>query len=354
MVNVTAAERTAARPEPGGSGIPNRMELDLREWFGKRTFHYSQFEPISALREAKERLGTSVSVCIPARNEAATIGRVVRVLRRGLVDRSGLVDELVVMDGASSDDTAAIARSEGATVYSEDDVLPEAGPGRGKGEGMWKSLHVCHGDIICWVDADIRNIHPRFVYGLLGPLLADDTIQYVKAFYERPIRNGKVTRPTGGGRVTELLARPVLNLFWPHLAGIVQPLSGEYAGRREVLEQLRFSSGYGVELGLLVDIANRCGMDAIAQIDLEVRVHRNQDIQALSRMSFGILQTALTRLREEGRMSSDAYSTTLYQFSNGLREYDMQAHQLVSRERPPIATVDGYRRRREAVMAGKR
>src|SRR6266508_1159347 len=295
------------------------MELDLREWFGKRTFHYSQFEPITALRDAKERLGTSISVCIPARNEEATIGRVVRVLRRALVDRSSLVDEIVVMDGGSSDDTAAIARAEGATVHSEDDVLREAGPGRGKGEGMWKSLYACHGDIICWVDADIQNIHP-----------------------------------SGGGRVTELLARPVINLFWPDLAGLVQPLSGEYAGRREVLEQVRFSSGYGVELGLLVDIAKRCGLDGIAQVDLEVRVHRNQDVQALSRMSFGILQTALTRLREEGRMSRDSFSTTLYQFTNGLRDYDMQPHQIVSVERPPIATVDGYRRRREAVLAGRR
>jgi glucosyl-3-phosphoglycerate synthase len=330
------------------------MDFDLREWFGKRTFHYSQFEPISALREAKQRLGTTVSVCIPARNEAPTIGRVVRVLRRALVDRSGLVDEIVVIDGASGDDTAAIARAEGAIVYSEDEVLPEAGPGRGKGEGMWKSLHVCNGDIICWVDADIQNIHPRFVYGLLGPLLADESVQYVKAFYERPLRERKVSQPSGGGRVTELLARPVLNLFWPELAGIMQPLSGEYAGRRELLEQVRFSSGYGVELGLLVDIARRCGLDGIAQVDLEVRVHRNQDMQALSRMSFGILQTALTRLREEGRMLPDSYSTTLYQFTNGLREYDMRPHQIVSAERPPIATVDGYRRRREAVLAGRR
>src|SRR5262245_3772231 len=169
-----------ARRNRKGDRISYRMELDLREWFGKRTFHYSQFEPISALRDAKDRLGTSVSVCIPARNEAATIGRVVRVLRRALVGKSGLVDEIVVIDGDSSDDTAAIARAEGAIVYSEHEVLPETGPGRGKGEGLWKSLHVCHGDIICWVDADIQNIHPRFVYGLIGPLLADESIQYVK------------------------------------------------------------------------------------------------------------------------------------------------------------------------------
>jgi glucosyl-3-phosphoglycerate synthase len=154
--------------------------------------------------------------------------------------------------------------------------------------------------------------------------------------------------------VTELVARPMLNLFWPSLAGIVQPLSGEYAGRREVLEQVPFSSGYGVELGLLIDIATRCGLDGIAQVDLEQRIHRNQDVQALSRMSFGILQTALTRLQEEGRMPPGSYSTMLYQFSNGLREYNMQPHQITTLERPPIATVDGYRRRREAVLAGRR
>jgi glucosyl-3-phosphoglycerate synthase len=327
--------------------------LEVWEWFGKRTFHYSQFEPISKLRAARERLGTTVSVVIPARNEAATIGRIVRVLRKALLDRSRLVDELLVMDGGSSDDTAAIARSEGATVCAEDEVLPETGPGTGKGEGLWKSLHVSQGDIICWVDADIRNIHPRFVYGLIGPLLADPQISYVKAFYERPIRERNVMRPSGGGRVTELLARPMLNLFWPSLAGLVQPLSGEYAGRREVLEQVPFSSGYGVELGLLIDIAARFGLDAIAQVDLECRIHRNQDTQALSRMSFGILQAALMRLNMEGRASPGPYPTTLYQFTNLLREYHMQPHQITTLDRPPIATVDGYRRRREAVLAGR-
>ncbi|HZD01360.1 MAG TPA: glucosyl-3-phosphoglycerate synthase [Actinomycetes bacterium] len=323
------------------------------EWFGERTFHYNQFEPLSKLRQARERLGATVSVAIPARNEAATVGRIVRVLRKALLERSRLIDEIVVMDGGSNDDTAAIARAEGAIVHTEDEVLPEAGPGAGKGEGLWKSLYVCRGDIICWVDADIRNIHPRFVYGLIGPLLTNPGVCYVKAFYERPIRERNVLQPTGGGRVTELLARPVLNLFWPSLAGFVQPLSGEYAGRREVLEQVPFSSGYGVELGLLVDIANRFGVDRIAQVDLECRIHRNQDTQALSRMSFGILQTALTRLAAEGRISPECYSTTLYQFTKQLREYHMQPHQIATLERPPIATVDGYRRRREAVLAGR-
>jgi len=327
-------------------------QLDTWEWFGNRTFHYSQFEPIARLREAREQAGTTVSVCLPARNEAATIGQIVRVLRRSLLERSRLVDEIVVVDGGSSDGTVAIAESEGAVVHHETEVLPEEGPGSGKGEGLWKSLHVCHGDLICWIDADIRNIHPRFVYGLLGPLLTDPGIVYVKAFYERPIRERNALRATGGGRVTELLARPVLNLFWPQLAGLVQPLSGEYAGRREVLEQVPVFSGYGVELGLLIDVASHAGIDAIAQVDLERRVHRNQDVQALSRMSFGILQAAMARLADEGRVASDAWSTTLFQFANRLREYHIEPQEITTVQRPPMATLDSYRRRRDALAAG--
>src|SRR6266571_830675 len=327
-------------------------ELDTWDWFGNRTFHYGQFEPVSRLRAARERSGTTVSICLPARNEAATIGRIVRVLRRSMLERSRLADEIVVVDGGSTDGTVEIAMAEGATVHRELDVLPEEGPGSGKGEGVWKSLHVCRGDLICWIDADIRNIHPRFVYGLLGPLLLDPGIVYVKAFYERPIRERNALRATGGGRVTELLARPVLSLFWPQLAGFVQPLSGEYAGRREVLEQVPLFSGYGVELGLLIDIARHAGVDAIAQVDLERRVHRNQDVQALSRMSFGILQAALARLADEARMAPDTWSTTLYQFANRLREYHIEPREITTVQRPPMATLDSYRRRRDALAAG--
>lgn len=330
-----------------------QIDLDVMDWFGRRTFHYRQFEPIEQLRADRERLGVSVSVCIPARDEAETIGEIVRVLRQELLERARLIDEVVVVDGGSSDDTVAIARAEGATVHHEQDILPEAGPGAGKGEGLWKSLHVCRGDIVCWVDGDIRNIHPRFVYGLLGPLLRDPGIHYVKAFYQRPLQQNGGLQESGGGRVTELVARPLLNLFWPHLAGLVQPLSGEYAGRRELLEQLPFSTGYGVELGLLVDIASRFGVEVIGQVDLERRVHRNRDVPALSRMSFGILQTALTRLEQEGRLTPGTFATTLHQFSSELDSYQLQEHQITIPERPPIATLDGYRRRREAVLAGQ-
>jgi hypothetical protein len=230
-------------------------------------------------------------------------------------------------------------------------VLPGQGPGSGKGEALWKSLHACQGDLICWIDADIRNFHPRFVYGLLGPLLLDPEILYVKAFYERPIRERNALRATGGGRVTELVARPVINLLWPELAGIVQPLSGEYAGRREALEQVPFFSGYGVELGLLVDLAARFGVDAIAQVDLDRRVHRNQDMQALGRMSFGILQAVFLRLAEEGRSAPGNFATTLVQFSNQRYEYQPEPREIVTSRRPPMVTVDEYRERRGDTVA---
>jgi glucosyl-3-phosphoglycerate synthase len=323
--------------------------LDTWEWFGHRTYHHAQFKSLGQLKAAKRRARTSVSVCIPARNEAETIGKVVRTIRRNLVDRVGLVDEIVVMDAGSSDETASIAAREGAKVHLEADVLADAGPGAGKGEALWKSLHVTSGDLICWIDADIRNIHPRFVYGLLGPLLTEPGITYVKAFYERPLRDQRGLAQQGGGRVTELTARPLLSLFWPQLAGLVQPLSGEYAGRREVLEQVPFSTGYGVELGLLLDITARWGVATIAQVDLVRRIHRNQDMQALSRMSFGILQAALARLAEEGRVQPGSWSTTLYQFANREREYHMEPRNLTVEQRPPMITVDAYRREREPV-----
>jgi glucosyl-3-phosphoglycerate synthase len=326
-------------------------DIDTWEWFGNRTFHHSQFEPPAKLRAAKERLGLSVSVCLPTRDEAATVGGIVRNLRRNLHERSRLVDEIVVMDAGSGDDTVAIAQAEGAKVFFEHEVLPGEGPGSGKGEALWKSLHACQGDLICFIDADIRNFHARFVYGLLGPLLLDPDIHYVKAFYDRPIRERNALRATGGGRVTELLARPLINLLWPELAGIVQPLSGEYAGRRETLEQVPFFSGYGVELGLLVDIAARFGVDAIAQVDLDRRVHRNQDMQALGRMSFGILQAAFLRLAEEGRSVPGNFATTLVQFSNQLVEYQPEPREIVTSRRPPIVTVDDYRRRRADPVA---
>jgi glucosyl-3-phosphoglycerate synthase len=327
----------------------------LETWFARRTFHHSDFEPIERLVERKQATGLTVSVCLPTRNEVATVGEIVRVLREALVDRHRLIDELVVMDAGSTDGTIQAAEAEGAVVLVESDVLADEGRGVGKGEALWKSVYACTGDILCWVDSDIANIHPRFVTGLIGPLLEDASIAYVKAFYERPIHAaGGELLPSGGGRVTELLARPVLNAFWPPLAGIIQPLSGEFAGRRELMERIPFYSGYGVELGLLIDILHEVGMESIAQVDLDRRVHRNQDLAALSRMSFGILQTALAHLVEEGRMDEGTWSSVYAQFVADRDERCLEQHDIGVAKRLPMVKLEAYNQRREQLTGGRR
>src|SRR5437016_468354 len=246
------------------------------EWFERRTFHHSRYPDLAALVDAKRARGLSVSVCLPTRNEAATVAPIVELIRSVLVRRVPLVDEIVVMDSMSTDGTVEAAREAGAIVCQDRDVLPELEPLGGKGDAMWKSLFVVSGDVIVFIDADIRNFDPRFVYGLLGPLLLEPEVQYVKALYERPIEANAGIAATGGGRVTELVARPLLNLFFPELVALIQPLSGEYAGTRELFESVPFFTGYGVEFGLLLDIVDRIGLEGLAQVDMDVRIHRNQ------------------------------------------------------------------------------
>ena len=248
-----------------------------------RSWHHAEFSE-ARLRAAKR--GRSISVCLPARDEAATIGPIVRVCRD-----VRLVDEVVVVDDGSTDDTRVVALAAGARVVAAADVLPECGPGSGKGEALWKSIHAAHGDLIVWCDADVRNFAPRFVVGLVGPLLTTDDVSLVKGFYDRPLDG----RPGEGGRVTELVARPLISLLFPHLAPVLQPLGGECAGRREVLEQLPFVQGYGVDLALLVDVAERFGLDVMAQVDLGVRVHRNRPLAELAPQAEAIIATALSR-----------------------------------------------------------
>jgi glucosyl-3-phosphoglycerate synthase len=311
------------------------------DWFTRRTYHHRDYD-VPQLVAEKERQGLRISLCIPALNEAATIGSIVRSVRRQLMDRRPLLDELVVMDSNSVDGTAERAADAGALVIQDREVRPELEPMYGKGEAMWKSLFATTGDLVAWLDADIRNFHPRFVYGVLGPLLTDPTVGYAKGFYERPIMDGDRLTALGGGRVTELMARPLLNMFWPHLAGVVQPLSGEYAGRRSLLEQVPFFTGYGVEIGMLIDVADRFGMDAIAQVDLERRVHRNRDLADLSRMAFAVLQTAVRRLASSGRIElRSRMDLGLYLFESLDGAYRMEPSLIDVRERPPAVSVAG-------------
>jgi glucosyl-3-phosphoglycerate synthase len=320
----------------------------------ERTWHHSRFEDIPRLVELKEKKGLTISLAFPTLNEERTIGKEILVMRTELMDRYHLVDELAVIDSSSSDKTRQVAGRFGARVIASKTILPKYGSFRGKGENLWKSLYALEGDIIVWVDADISNIAPKFVYGLVGPLLQDDGISYVKAFYERPLRTvipaaggvpaGNGIALSGGGRVTEILVRPVFSLFYPELAALVQPLSGEYAGRRTLLERLPFSVGYGVELGHLVDILDLAGSGAIAQVDLDVRIHRNQTTSSLGKMSFGILNTLFSRLEKSGsvrmfRELGEKYISLEREAAfHRIRETEIPAA-----ERPPMIEIGEYR-----------
>ncbi|MEU7853530.1 glucosyl-3-phosphoglycerate synthase [Nonomuraea sp. NPDC049141] len=317
------------------------METDLRalakvqEWYGPHSSVAAEW-PVDALLLAKGR--ATVSVILPARDEERTVGDIVAVIRRDLVERAPLVDEIIVVDSNSTDTTAARAAAAGARVVAQDAVLAHLPPLTGKGEALWKGLAASGGELIVFVDADLRNFSAHFVSGLLGPLLVDQRIQFVKAAYERPFTgaDGVLSRG-GGGRVTELVARPLLNMFWPELAGFVQPLGGEYAARREALEKVPFVTEYGVEFGLLVDLLELVGLDAMAQVDLGVRVHGHQAMPALGRMAGQIMLTAWSRLERQGRvLSAIPPEHRLLQF--GL---DGQADlvDMAVAERPPLASL---------------
>lgn len=266
------------------------------KWFAENTYHANEFSDLKELLALKQKQKVTISLALPALNEEETVGKVITTVKRELMERVPLLDEIVLIDSNSKDKTREIAKKLGVPVHIHQETLPQYGARTGKGEALWKSLYVTRGDIILWIDTDIVNIDPRFLYGLLGPLLLRPDIVFVKGYYRRPIKlNGK-TESSGGGRVTELTARPLLNLFYPELSGVIQPLSGEYGGRRSALEKMPFSSGYGVETGLLIDIFEKYGLNAIGQVDLLERVHHNQPLDSLSKMAFAIIQTVVRRL----------------------------------------------------------
>lgn len=327
-----------------------RMRPDARAWFEHRTTSATSLAEIDvpALLAAKRRGGHRVSVVLPARNEAATVGGLVRDLVTRWVEDVPLVDEVLVMDSDSTDDTAAIARAAGADVVATADVLPGHGSRRGKGEALWKSLAATSGDLIVFVDSDLLNDVSHYVPGLLGPLLTDPRVDYVKGCYTRPLSVDGEVRAAGGGRVTELTARPLLNALWPELAGFVQPLGGEYAGRRSALEQVPFVSGYGVEVGLLVDLLQVCGLPGLAQVDLGTRVHSHQTDEALGAMAGQILSTVLAR-SQRGNRHRSAPGGLLTQFAHDGEGFVPTSIPVAVDQRPPMVTVADYVERFAAV-----
>lgn len=310
------------------------MEATAASWFATRTSSWRDW-PLDGLLAAKGR--TRVSVVLPTLDDEATIGTVVSGIR-GLAARTGLVDEVIVIDAGSQDATSKIAYEAGAIVYHRDDILPAHGSNPGKGEVLWKSLAVATGDIMVFVDADLTEFQPYFVTGLLGPLLTEPDVSLVKAFYDRPLLD---VSAAGGGRVTELMARPLLNAYFPELAGVVQPLAGECAGRRSLLETLPFAAGYGVETGLLLDTVLAAGLDAVAQVDVGERTHGHYDTAELGAMAASILHTVLARVHP-----NDPLGDTLTQFARVGGRITAVDRPAGGEDRPPINTIPEYTKRR--------
>ena len=301
-------------------------------------FHYQDFADRAALVARKG--GRRACLAIPTLNEAATIGPIVETARRELMEAHALLDEILVVDSGSHDATRRIAADAGARVLLSAEIAPEHGSLPGKGENLWKSLLASDADLMCWVDGDLCGFHAGFVTGLLGPLLEDESIDYVKAYYERPLG---IDDPDGnGGRVSEILIRPMVSLFYPELAGVIQPLAGEYAARREVLERLAFPTGYGVEIAHLIDLLALGRLDRIAQTDLVRRVHRNRRDGELGAMAFALMRVMFRRMERDGRVRVAGGIPEVFRrwdFSNGAPEpVEMR---IPEPERPPLGEFAG-------------
>jgi len=330
------------RPEPLPA-TPTTVMVD--KWFAENTFSSHEFEDLAHLVDLKEKYNQTISLGLPALNEEETVGTVIQTMQYALMKQVPLLDEIVLIDSGSTDYTVDIAMDLGVPVYQHSQILPKYGTYRGKGEALWKSQFVLKGDIIAWIDTDIVNIHPRFVYGILGPLLNHPGIQYVKGFYRRPLKVGESLQAGGGGRVTELVARPLFNLFYPELSGILQPLSGEYAGRRSALQRIPFYTGYGVETAMLLSLVERYGISGIAQVDLRQRIHHNQSLTALSRMSFAIIQVFMDHLERRQRVELlSEVNRTMKIIRYDQNAFNLQEHAITDRCRPPIVTLPEYRK----------
>ena len=338
---LAAADRAAE----DARAVPAKVE----RWFAEANFHHSEFADLARLVALKEKQGVTISLVLPALNEAETVGPIVTRAIREMQQRYPLLDEVLVIDSASTDDTRAIAEAAGARVVQHPDVLARYGSFSGKGEALWKSVYETTGDIIVWADTDVRNWHPRMVYGTLGPLLVESRLQYVKGYYRRPIVEEGVLKEGGGGRVTELVARPLINLFFPELSGFIQPLAGEYAGRRSLLEQIPFFTGYAVEIGHLIDALEKVGIEGLGQVDLERRLHRNQELEGLSKMSFVILQAVMKRLEERRRARLFAeLGSTMKLPRSGHGRLSLEVLEIADQERPPMIRIPEYLAKRRS------
>jgi glucosyl-3-phosphoglycerate synthase len=301
MAPATDEHREDGRNHRDQAGLGCPLPAAAQRWAQRRTLHHALF-PVERIAAAQR---PSVSVCLPARECAQTVGRTVGELVK--LEEAGAIDEIVVVDAASCDGTAEVAERAGATVHQEAELLPQMGPVLGKGDAMWRALSVLKGDVVCYLDADSVGFQGHFATGLLGPLVCEEGVEFVKAFYRRPFEQDGISLPDGGGRVNHLMARPALALFYPDLAGVRQPLAGEVAARRELLERVPFATGYGVEIGMLIDVWREVGLERIAQVDLEVHRNRHQPLQELTPMACTVLGTIARRLEREGRLVELAY-----------------------------------------------
>ncbi|PPB50393.1 glucosyl-3-phosphoglycerate synthase [Arthrobacter pityocampae] len=316
------------------------MRAEVQAWYSARSFRGRAFDRQDL---GARKQGQRISVVLPAKNEAATIGAIITALRTELMEELPLLDEIIVIDSNSTDDTSALAAAAGATIAHQDQILPDTGCIPGKGEALWKSLAIASGDIVVFIDADLQEFDAQFAVGLLGPLLTNPQVHFVKSYYDRPLNDGVRVMPCGGGRVTELVARPLLNLFWPELAGVVQPLAGEYAGRRSLLECIPFVSGYGVEIGMLIDVLETVGLDGMAQVDLGKRRHRNSTDGELAKMAMQIQLTVQSRLHRRGLASAVPSTVELTQFLRNGESYIGETAIVGVSERPPMLDAGQHR-----------
>ena len=319
--------------EPADSGELVERELRLATWRARNSLSAERYE-LEGLLALKRQ---TVSVVLPTREVGQTIGSVLDALAP--LQAAGLVEEIVVVDAGSRDGPAAIAAGRGAAVLQESEILPGFGAALGKGDAMWRALAATSGEIVVYMDTDTRDFDGRFLLGMLGPLFERPELRLVKGTFRRPFEAGGVAVPDGGGRVTELVARPLLNLFRPELGGFGQPLAGESAGRRTLLEELPYPVGYGVEIAMLIDVAARAGIEAIAEVDLGTRRNRHQSLRELSTMALAVLGTALRRIHDADSIA-ELGAAELGAAAIALPAEDgMELHEVSLAERPPLSTV---------------